>query len=71
MFGCGVAGEVGAKSKFCFRRNRSAYLGVGGKLAFSPDGTRLAYSAADGTVRVLALDIDDLILWGKETRSVL
>jgi WD40 repeat protein/DNA-binding SARP family transcriptional activator len=57
----GVAGEVGAKSKFCFRRNRSAYLGVGGKLAFSPDGTRLAYSAADGTVRVLALDIDDLI----------
>jgi WD40 repeat protein/DNA-binding SARP family transcriptional activator len=57
----GVAGEVGAKSKFCFRRNRNAYLGVGGKLAFSPDGTRLAYSAADGTVRVLALDIDDLI----------
>jgi WD40 repeat protein len=33
----------------------------GGKLAFSPDGTRLAYTAADGTVRVLALDIDDLI----------
>jgi len=44
---------------------------VGGKLAFSPDGTRLAYSAADGTVRVLALDIDDLIRLGKETRSVL
>ncbi len=57
----GVAGEVGGKSKFCFRRNRSAYLGVGGKLTFSPDGTRLAYTAADGTVRVLALDIDDLI----------
>ncbi len=34
---------------------------MGGKLAFSPDGTRLAYTAADGTVRVLALDIDDLI----------
>ncbi len=33
----------------------------GGKLAFSPDGTRLAYTAADGTVRVLALDIDELI----------
>ncbi len=59
--GGGVAGEVGAKSKFCFRRNRNAYLGVGGKLAFSPDGTRLAYTAADGTVRVLALEIDDLI----------
>jgi hypothetical protein len=38
-----------------------AYLRAGGKLAFSPDGTRLAYTAADGTVRVLALDIDDLI----------
>ena len=57
----GVAGEVGDRSKFCFRRNRNAYLGVGGKLAFSPDGTRLAYTAADGTVRVLALNIDDLI----------
>ncbi|MCI0633149.1 MAG: protein kinase [Actinobacteria bacterium] len=57
----GVAGEVGAESKFCFRTNRVAYLGVGGKLAFSPDGTRLAYTAADGTVRVLALDVDDLI----------
>ncbi len=56
----GVAGEVGAESKFCFRRDRIAYLGVGGKLAFSPDGTRLAYTA-DGTVRVLALDIDDLL----------
>jgi len=57
----GVAGEVGAESKFCFRRDRIAYAGVGGKLAFSPDGTRLAYTAADGTVRVLALDIDDLL----------
>ena len=57
----GVAGEVGAESKFCFRTLKVAYLGVGGKLAFSPDGTRLAYTAADGTVRVLALDIDDLI----------
>jgi WD40 repeat protein/DNA-binding SARP family transcriptional activator len=56
-----VAGEVGAESKFCFRTDRDAYLGVGGKLAFSPDGTRLAYMAADGTVRVLALNIDDLI----------
>jgi WD40 repeat protein len=57
----GVAGEVGAESKFCFRTLQVAYLGVGGKLAFSPDGARLAYTAADGTVRVLALDIDDLI----------
>jgi WD40 repeat protein len=57
----GVAGEVGAESKFCFRTLKMAYLGAGGKLAFSPDGTRLAYTAADGTVRVLALDIDDLI----------
>jgi WD40 repeat protein len=57
----GVAGEVGDESKFCFRTLHMAYLGVGGKLAFSPDGTRLAYTAADGTVRVLALDIDDLI----------
>jgi hypothetical protein len=30
-------------------------------LAFSPDGARLAYTAIDGTVRVLALDIEDLI----------
>jgi WD40 repeat protein len=58
----GVAGEVGAQTKFCFRASRrDAYLGVGGKLAFSPDGTQLAYTAADGTVRVVALDIDDLI----------
>ncbi len=57
----GVAGEVGAETKFCFRTLRDAYLGVGGRLAFSPDGARLAYTAVDGTVRVLALDIDDLI----------
>ena len=57
----GVAGEVGAESKFCFRTLHVAYLGVGGKLAFSPDGTRLSYTAADGTVRVLALDIDELV----------
>jgi WD40 repeat protein len=58
----GVAGEVGAQTKFCFRGSRrDGYLGVGGKLAFSPDGARLAYTAADRTVRVLALDIDDLI----------
>ncbi len=57
----GVAAEVGSESKFCFRAFREAYLGVGGRLTFSPDGTRLAYAAADGTVRVLALDIDDLI----------
>jgi WD40 repeat protein len=57
----GVAGEVGAESKFCFRTLQVARLGVGGKLAFSPDGTQLAYTAADATVRVLALDIDDLI----------
>jgi len=57
----GVAGEVGARSKFCFRTSHEAYLGVGGRLAFSPDGSRLAYGATDGTVRVLALEIDDLI----------
>lgn len=57
----GVAGEVGAETKFCFRTIHEAYLGVGGRLAFSPNGTRLAYDAADGTVHVLALDIDDLI----------
>jgi WD40 repeat protein len=57
----GVAGEVGAETKFCFRTLKVAYLGVGGKLVFSPGGARLAYTAADGTVRVLALDIDDLI----------
>jgi WD40 repeat protein len=57
----GVAGEVGTESKFCFRTLKVAYLGVGGKLAFSPDGTRLAYTAADGTARVLALDINDLM----------
>jgi len=32
-----------------------------GKLAFSSDGTRLAYTARGDLVRVLALDIDDLI----------
>jgi WD40 repeat protein/DNA-binding SARP family transcriptional activator/energy-coupling factor transporter ATP-binding protein EcfA2 len=32
-----------------------------GKVAFSPDGARLAYTARGGVVRVLALDIDDLI----------
>ncbi len=57
----GVAGEVGAETKFCFRMLHEAYRGVGGRLAFSPDGTRLAYDAADSTVRVLALDIADLI----------
>jgi WD40 repeat protein/serine/threonine protein kinase len=56
-----AAGDVGTRTKFCFRTFPPAYLGVGGKLAFSPDGSRLAYTAADGTVRVLALDIDDLI----------
>jgi WD40 repeat protein len=32
-----------------------------GKVAFSPDGARLAYTARGGVVRVLALDVDDLI----------
>jgi WD40 repeat protein/serine/threonine protein kinase len=32
-----------------------------GKVTFSPDGTRLAYTARGDSVRVLALDIDDLI----------
>jgi hypothetical protein len=56
-----VTGDVGTETKFCFRTLKLAYLGVGAKLAFSPDGSQLAYTAADGTVRVLALDIDDLI----------
>jgi WD40 repeat protein len=37
----------------------SGYIGPDG-LAFSPDGTRLAVDVGD-TVRVYALDIDDLI----------
>jgi hypothetical protein len=32
-----------------------------GKVAFSPDGTRLAYAAEGGVVRLLALRVDDLI----------
>ncbi len=32
-----------------------------GKVAFSPDGARLAYTSRGGVVRVLALDVDDLI----------
>jgi len=36
-----------------------------GKLAFSPDGARLAYTARGDMVRVLALDIDDLIHFAK------
>jgi WD40 repeat protein/serine/threonine protein kinase len=57
----GVAEEVGAETKLAFPTDRSATVGVGGKLAFSPDGTQLAYTAEDGTVHVLALDIDDLL----------
>ena len=30
-------------------------------LAFSPDGTRLASSSVDGTTRVYAVDVDDLV----------
>ena len=50
-----------AQSKFFFQTHPQAYAGVGGKLAFSPDGSRLAFTADDGAVRVLALDVDDLI----------
>jgi hypothetical protein len=35
--------------------------GAEGKIAFSPHGRRLAFTAVDGTVRVLALDVGDLI----------
>ncbi len=35
----GVTGEVGAESKFGFRTLHVAYLGMGGKLTYSPDGT--------------------------------
>ena len=30
-------------------------------LAFNPDGTRLASSSIDGTTRVYAADVDDLV----------
>ena len=34
---------------------------TGGRLAFSPDGSRLAYTTDDGLVRVVALRTDDLV----------
>ena len=34
---------------------------AGGRVAFSADGTRLAYVASDGMIRVLALSVDELI----------
>ncbi len=40
---------VAAHGGVAILRTPQVYLGVGGKLAFSPDGTRLAYTAADGT----------------------
>jgi hypothetical protein len=39
------------------KRQATLFAGMG-KLAFSP---RLAHTAADGTVQVLAVDIDNLI----------
>ncbi len=36
------------------------------ELAFSPDGTRLAVLQADGTVRLLALEVDDLMRLARE-----
>ena len=37
------------------------HQGVVWRLAFSPAGSKLASSSSDGTVRVWALDLDDLI----------
>jgi WD40 repeat protein len=34
-------------------------------VAFSPDGKRLAASSADGTVRIYALPLDDIIAIAK------
>jgi len=41
-------------------------------LAFSPDGTKLATESADGTARVWALDLDDLMEIARDqvTRSL-
>src|SRR5262249_33934676 len=57
----GVAEGVGPESRFCFRREPSAKLGVGGQLAFSPDGSPPAYPADDRTVRGLAPRIAHLV----------
>ena len=41
------------------------------KVRFNPDGSTLASEAPDGTLRIWALDLDDLIdlAWGKLSRE--
>lgn len=39
---------------------------VVGRLAFSPDGSKLVSGAGDGVVRVWAIDLDDLIAIAKQ-----
>ena len=51
----------------------AGHSGVVTGLAFSPDGTRLVTSSADETVRVYALDLDELTTLARSrlTRSLL
>jgi WD40 repeat protein len=44
----------------------SGHRGAVWRLAFSPDGSKLASSSSDGTVRVWALDLDDLVEIARE-----
>ena len=34
-----------------------------GQLQFSPDGSQLAFTSADGTVQIVTLEVDDLSTW--------
>jgi WD40 repeat protein len=50
----------------------TGHTGVVSGVAFSPDGTRLATASRDGTMRVYALRLEDLIALAKSrvTRSL-